>query len=443
MRQHAARFVIYGEDFTRIARDLMLDGEPGKAWKLIAQNLLGGDNVEKLAMELLDGKKKLIGNSTDGIEFVDDNNAAYQKQVAKTFAGRVRVGGQWWRPRAEVTDFGPDDAGVAMKRGFAPVSSLGEANVRNMLFYKNRVAFYAREGERVFECDRPVGKKPKQKLSKEFIIFEPAGEPPFWWPECIDVTKALAEWLRLGWRLRKESWSESFGIFKGADEFKTPTFRPGPAQEELDAQYAEEDRRYDETVVNIRTKVLEQAGDDTFELLPGRAVPRAPFWNWALGRTSLKHLAPPWDCVSPSGMKLPNDDPYHTDWMLGGGFDLREDYKHDAPVYDAALDKMWAIQNEVGDFQCAVLNGGQEVRGFVGTDIAVVPDLSADRIDILKWAKAIITEQGGQLAHLAQVALEKSIPVMRVPNAMTAFPEKTELTLHPDEGRIHVHYKRW
>jgi len=78
-----------------------------------------------------------------------------------------------------------------------------------------------------------------------------------------------------------------------------------------DRESTEEDRyqEYQRLCVKIANKVRDQAGDDTFELVVPACegaeehrltVPRAAFWNWALSRTSIRHLAPPWEPRVPS-----------------------------------------------------------------------------------------------------------------------------------------------
>jgi hypothetical protein len=80
----------------------------------------------------------------------------------------------------------------------------------------------------------------------------------------------------------------------------------------------------------IGERVREQAGQDVFDLhlLDGRvvAVPRAPFMHWALARHPSTGSLPSWTTVSPSGLKMMNDDPFHTDWVLGAGLTIQEGY---------------------------------------------------------------------------------------------------------------------
>jgi phosphohistidine swiveling domain-containing protein len=415
-----------------------------EAWRLITKGLHGGTNLERIAQDVLDGKLKFVGNETDGINAVPDNDSETEKyceEVRYIFAGRCRIGSSWWRPRAKVEAFGPDDAHWAMQNGKRPASPFdGDGGAAAERFYKMRVQFYACDGERSVGCQ--VGGH------VEYFVFEPCGEPPWWWDkQTNDPTKALEDFLAAGRHLQMEGYA-----WRGATTEKREPAKPDPRDEErrrvrraeedaeedaeADAAEASEKRRQ----ADLRARILEQAAGDLFELkYEGGAVtaPRAPFVNWALHRTTLWHLAPPWRCVSPPGLKLINDDPYHSDWYIGAGLDLKNVY--DGKLSEAASAEMFRLQEEYGNFECAVIVGGEEVTGVVGREIVVLPDLRPERLEKLLGARAIITEAGGKMAHLAQIALERSIPIVLVPDACARYPEGARLTVSSAEGKVTAH----
>jgi phosphohistidine swiveling domain-containing protein len=250
------------------------------------------------------------------------------------------------------------------------------------------------------------------------------------------------------------------------------------AQRRLDAAYEREDKERFKFNEEIRRKVLEQAKGDMMDLhtKDGRkvaTVPRAPFIAWALNRTSLKHLAPPWQAVSPPGLKLQMDEPAHTDWFYGAtiyvtqeerlrtrfksaetldeakelaqawGVKLgRYDFDYHGPLDEASHHEAFELQEKLGDFEAPVIVDAGDVQGEVGKEIIVLPDLQPDHVDKIVRAKGIITQVGGKVAHIAQVALERSITIMRVENAVTRFPEGTKLSLYPSDGRIYVWVQR-
>ena len=121
-----------------------------EAWRLITKGLRGGHDLERIAQDVLDGRMKFVGNETDGINAVPDTDPEteqYREQVRYIFAGRCRLGNTWWRPRAKVETFGPEDAHWAMEHG-ARLASPFDGSGAAERFYKKRVEFYGRDGER-------------------------------------------------------------------------------------------------------------------------------------------------------------------------------------------------------------------------------------------------------------------------------------------------------
>lgn len=197
-------------------------------------------------------------------------------------------------------------------------------------------------------------------------------------------------------------------------------------------------------LARVREKVMAQCGGELIELVDHHdnvvaRVPKAPFICYALARTSLRHMMPKWDRVSEQGMKLTNDCQYHSDWYYGGGFDnVNGRYPYDSPIHEAAVHTAGNLQHEYGRFQCAVLVSGEPVIGTVGEEIAVLPNLSMDHYDEARMARAIITEAGGALAHMAVVMREQGVPIVLVANARKLYPKGTLVNVNPQVGRVDV-----
>lgn len=419
-----------GEGLTRIARDFCLSDMPSRAWRLLVNGLHGPVGPETIAADVLDGKLKLVGNSSSkrGLRTARDNDVSYRKSMQYIFAGRVRIDGSWWRPSAEVLDFGEEDAHFAFHRVRDEESLDSIADGARLLLNvtRHRVAYYAREGERV------VFLRVKNSKRNRVVIFEPVAERPFWWQEHPTVVAAFEEFIACGRRLqsrgRVEPRTEATPVVQG----------PEPKTEE---DYKTEEEQFERAVHDIRERVLAQAAGDMISLRLENgevlAVPRAPFEHWALSRSpQLKHLAAPWTPVAPSGMKLPLDDPFHTDWLLGAGRSLEEAYR--GPVHDASISWLIDVQRRFGNFDCAVLVPGEEVIGTIGEDILVLPNLDPKYVTKLGGARAIITQAGGALAHLAQVALERNVPIVLVEDALTRYLPGQQVRVCTDSGRIHV-----
>lgn len=449
---NVAHFVVTGEFLTRTARDLFLSDRPAAAYRLLSRGLQG-DTVEKVAPTIIDGRSRLTGDSRKGIGVRTERKRdaeAFRKQAHYIYAGRVRIDEAWFRPRAEVVDFGPGDFPIVKDVGNVKDVETDTDGFMESLqiirdFYRSRVAFYAREGERVVEIVRSKG-MPLRSIregARVFLIFEAVSEPPFWWDEHTSPQAAVEDFFAPGRKLQEESWKDRFTASEdenNLDDFVMDERVTEDREEAREALRLVERRR---AILEIREKILAQAGDDLFEMTipngPTLRVPRAPFECWALRRTSLMHMAPSWTPVSPTGLKLPLDDPFHTDWWLGAGLDL-DGSVYSGPIHDAALEAMFKVQERAGRFDVVVLSDGGLVHGVVGKDIVVVPDLHPDRIDVVTRpsVRAVITETGGQLAHLAQVASEKSITMLRVPDAMRRFVDGMILSLDPEEGRVSV-----
>ena len=469
-----AHFSVDGEGLTDVARNIMLSETPGKAWKLLAQNLIG-DRADEVARRLLDGKMKLVG--IDNLEAVEDDDAAgYIKDLKYIYAGRVRIDRAWWRPVAEVVRFGRDDAKFAMvgydmaeteeildtfAAGTDIVAAGAVGRMRDL--WRRRVAFYADRSERVFELTI--------EGRRRWVVFQPCGEPPFWWDENATVEAAFLQCVDAGRRLDERGAdvdatsdiSEGLGAafieaFATVDDVRRDTISER-LERDRQKQYAEEDKRWRRTLSVIRAQVLHQANGDTMDLFHrGKlvaTVPRAPFVCWAMSRTRQRHLAPEWEPRSPSGLKLAGDDRFHSDWFFASaiynpeeseveidpetGGPLRYPYNHESPLERAASDAMFELQTTLGRFTVAVIVDGDPVTGVVGKDIIVLPNLSPDHLPRLVNARGVVTEAGGKAAHLAQVALERSLPMMLMPDARTKLRDGDTITMTPAEGRIRVH----
>lgn len=451
MKQHIAHFRIDGSDLTRLVRDVFLSGDPDKAWRMITKSLTGGNpgEVEHYATQILDGKMKLVGNETAGLQTQKDAAKGYRKQIQYIYAGRVRVQDKWYRPRAEVTAFGIDDNNHATRKDpdhSLPVGvpSPGQTN----RWWRDRVDFYTRDGEIVVEI-AGRGRSYPEKL----VVFEPVGNPPSWWDPHTTPSEALDEFVKVRGPLQQESWDQTcdgsdseVDDEEAEDEDERPVERTyvRPSLEEYNRLEEEKALRIEALIKDIALKVREQAGDDRLDI-PMKdgtkiSVARAPFINWALRRTSLWGLAPPWNEVSPCGMKLPMDDPSHSDWLIEAGIPLEEGYS--GPISEAAHHVAFEIQEALGQFECHVLVDGPSVSGVIGEDIIVLPDLREDRLDAILNAKAIITEKGGKLAHLALVAMERQVPMLRVEDAMRRFRPGLQVMVVPHEGRIERLFRR-
>lgn len=442
-----AHFTITGAALTSLVRARMLDDAPGAAFRL-AGSLISDDPLEQhrvpsLAIRLCNGTAKMIGNESD-MRLVDDNSVSarrYRQALAWFHAGRIRVGTKWYQPIAYVEDVGREDVGDSP-----------------------REKHYCGTDEIVLEqAEFP---DPKFLSIKRGVIFQLCGERPHWHEVPRGPQEALEEFLAAGRCLEPRGNSRSYPT----REPQSKRFARGPntyaGTEKIEDREAREDAEHAAAeaarlarVAELRVTILAQAGDDLIELrwpdgmtkyddppkvhiAAGSAmVPRAPFVIWAFAKLSyLKMQMPEWKTISPSGMKMPLDDSNHTDWVIGAGFDPHDRELYYGGAYGTAAEELRSrLQDEHDDRRRAAeeavttLVAGPTVTGVVvhgrrnkaspPGSIVVLPDLRPAWLLAVRDAAAVITQEGGEVAHLAQVGRERGLPIVRRPDALEQFRE--------------------
>lgn len=328
-----AQFTITGEFLTNHARDRMLEDEPGRAYRLIA-DCLSGEDTDTVARRLLKGEVKLVGDSTEGIYAEDDDDASeYIKQLRWVYAGRVRLDKQWYRPRGVVLSWGPDDARAAGK-AYGPVPTTASSSGMKR-WAQLRADYYACDGEKALLVN-----------GARWTVFEPCGEPPQWLTPAHTPEQAVREFEAAGRQLEELGAFPERSPRRVAYDIIEKAVLEGKAAEEVN-DLADQivDAQRAAALEQLGEQVRKQAGSDVFDmtLLDGRVVqvPRAPFVRWAL-RKPLDidpSRLPPWQTVSESGLKMCMDNPYHTDWLLGAGLTLEDAYDDNVntPAWDHAL----------------------------------------------------------------------------------------------------------
>jgi len=471
----SAHFTITGEFLTGHARDMVLSDQPAKAWRLLADTLVG-DGVETAVRTILDGTMDLVGDSSSGIGVaVAEDTSKYQETIDYIYAGRWRSSKGWCRPCAKIERWGSASGRSAARQ--LNRHEINEApNGARREWSRARAAFYCGKHE-FAEIVMIDGQW-------TYVIFEFCGEPPFWLAEHnLSAQAAVDDAARAGRRLdsrgdRVQSIRSFTETMIEADDLDLQDGEDSVAElralakqaeaEEEDEANAAADQAFEERLRQIGEAVRAQASGDTFDLtlLDGRVatVPRAPFVCWAVMRTD-PEAAPPWKPVSPPGLKLPNDDPYHSDWMLGADIDLSESYRENVnrPAWDAAarfqenlrgchaLDSSADLGEDVPTGILAALNSlrrasvratvivdAGRVEGIIGGDIVVLPDLSPLQVPLIVKARAVIAETGGPASHLAIVARGHALTVLRVPDAMLAFQPGTRVVVDPKARTVTV-----
>jgi hypothetical protein len=254
-------------------------------------------------------------------------------------------------------------------------------------------------------------------------------------------------------------------------------------QEELEAQdEAAREHTHAQRVERMREQVCVQATRqggfltldlrDRHDSVPGKhpvsiEIPRNPFLLWALGGFAFEAFGkerPEWDVVSPPDFKMPFDNPYHTDWMLGAGLSLEETYDRDSDsltslVLRRASEKQMDLTQEWTGAEFVVLARGDSRRHFSGQPVIARPHdqvpagsialaktagpeyqlamVSASRPDQYGQPGLIICETGGKLAHLALVGREHGCTVLMVPQVIAKYGQARSVSIDIESGRIY------
>lgn len=234
-------------------------------------------------------------------------------------------------------------------------------------------------------------------------------------------------------------------------------------------------------IEELHMKIHEYADDDTeygwhMQQRNGKTFrfpKRALLWYVFGNMRAMEDLLPEYEPFSPSGMKLQMDNRYHTDVMIGAGWDIEDRdmyWDHDCDENIALHEAKLAMEDEFHslrefgftilanttnrkDFNCQVWDHEPKDNPNCSTNYHI-DDVPApkDRFDRLRAivipnasiqydlaarnADVIITEVGGQLAHLAIVSRERGKILLRVDDAVKRFPYWTKLRVNLDTLKL-------
>jgi hypothetical protein len=457
-------FSISGEALTTLSREILRDVNWREATNFLVNGLQG--MTTDLALKILKGEKKLVGDSsTKNIESVNDKNEGWNHQLNWLFCGIYRPqAGKYYRPYAKVVSWGEDDARWAIQQlnltGYPPILPSGESVAQHKRIGVWRSMFYA---------NNPGQDKVFPNYKGEAFLFESVDVPPPWVKgfEYDQVDKAIEDVIKVGRSLDVRGYRVNISDVVEEDKRRSiqKALKPLPdtkQQMQLE-EVLEKDREetYQKRLVEYREQIEKQVEETKTGWLQIGAyrVPKAPFIHWCLRRSPAGELGllPEWKTVCPIGMKMFNDDPYHTDWCVGAGVDLDEAYNSETEIHKLSWKKMGDIREEMLGFK-AVNFGASEYRygvcyhpdknleiGKVDKDdevILVLPngDVKYESL-VLQYCKkggGVILETGGKLCHLATVAREVGIVMMQHPSATTLFKAGYRVSLDPSNHQISV-----
>jgi phosphohistidine swiveling domain-containing protein len=481
-----AQFVVTGECLTERARELMSEGEWKKALALLRDSL--GMSYEQ-AIGVLEGQYRLEGRNDDVRMVAEEASVtcALQERYAVDFGfgGFVKRNGRMYQAYRVLDNLGFEDSNIVRAMREAQSGSLSRPDwlyetetVHTKACSPKLFALYLLEVRAMFYAARPETDFASLVKNAEgtwlLALFEEAttGIAPFWREK--ENTDSQAAYDQVAQYLPVSGYAQHFGEVHPKDIPRTyrvslPVQSPADLAEQTQALLAEAKQQADREVTHkaecdkARLAVCNFADQDAefgwYSFVwkseqPGmpRLTLRAPkraLICYALSTTSAFNLKPEYTAFSPQGLKLYDDNPYHTDVWLGCGFDIDDrTYDRDNPQYLAVIDLMFAMQMELLNFEVQVLARGKPITGTVvyhdsavidADSILVLPHAGVEyEVEALK-AGAVICEVGGKLAHLVTVCRELGKPIIRMDNALSKLRRGQRVTLSPEDGKIEIH----
>lgn len=449
-------FSVSGEFLTKMARDLVLEGRWERSLQFLEESLGCGMTI---AIDIASGKTSLIGEGTyvDTEDEDPEVRLKYEKLVRWYYRGRFETslagGRSWIRPVAYVTNYGPGDLTRMPQWQYqedVPLSC-GIHIVQGSI--QPRDPFYCQH-----QGEWSVGGAPVQAFNGQVapIICEMCPSPPIWLERIKSLKDAVHDFESRGGELEERGWKQYQDRYEYPQPLKYDGVRIMHVDVDVDEQQAAADEKWSKHIshlVKLREDILRkiacnQDPDKWFtftkkwkgERWEGMEiqVPRDAFMYWAFqnrDKPSLNVYKP----ISESGLRLPNDVPAHTDWLLGAtlfpfsetAFEQWKPWEHFDELTKMGYTESYEQHNRVFHTDITVLSTGQAdyVEGkivhpkrneIVDYDcIAVIPNASPDYIKACT-AKAVITEVGGSFAHLVIASTDTTI--IRVEDALTRYP---------------------
>ncbi len=466
MNAHAGTlsFTAHAEWIVAGYRAMVLDGRWREAYQSFKEDTDG--LTTQMIENILKGSKTLVGITTseEGVDLIDDTfetGRAYRDNMDDLFGGCVLINRRLFRPTTVVTDYGPNDrlarSGMDPREDFILESyhdKLGKLEVDPHSLIE-RAKRYAQTKEYIVEfCsfeDRPDSKG-KRDLA---VIFEPGPDLPFWVRPHRTTQDAVNASHK---RLRFTGHEREYGSMKewlktNASDAAAATF---VKYHEIALDVEPEPQTSPDYSSQIRA-ILKQNEEGGFGMRTvffgdragAREVPNGPLLQWALARLqrieAVDVKLPNWKPVNPSGIKLPMDDPSHTDWMMAA--DLLDFHYHEIGPY---MDKLCGdVQAEVLGTKATILVAGKsyavgaikfcDSKTEVDADtVAVIKHAGVNYIDIARKAAAVITLNGGSMSHLAINGLSEGFLIVLDPKAREKFAEGNFVAIDAVNGTLEL-----
>lgn len=441
----SVHFSISGDYLTDVTRQMVLEGRWRTALDLLV-NGLDGFTIDQ-AVSVLKGTAKLDGvNTVNLVE--DDQEEILREQMDELFSGIFLHEGSLYEP-------------VSYHR-FSDYP--GHWNIMPSYLKSN---YGPNEHQLQFEfqdnhCTDPVFIR-YEKSTKDVPFWHTLNSKPtlpedFMYLDQTDFDSA---------NYRYDAWSgarndavEPTAVFN-LKQKEAAKSREAAQDAEDDAREARQQAEYDK----LFAMISEEADADTeygWAQVPFKDtvinVPKRALIALMLDRASVSLTGFHYEPKSYSGIRMINDNPIHSDVILGSGLDPYRVHGFGDQVdhEQAIMDYGYHLQSALTRWNFNVLTRGDKacnlVYGKVVTEdtlfllkqennddskfILVVKNAAPEWDIYLSKVSAVIVEQGSQLAHLAVVAREKAVPILRMADATHCFKSGAWLSINFNTGII-------
>lgn len=437
MTTTTASFRIDGRHTTRIARDLVLDGDWRKALKILIEGFEG--MTHDIAFQILSGTHTLSGVN-DEITLIEESDSNYQEAVNYTYCHNTFYHLNQLYKFENLIDHEWVHRDI-QRRGLHYDIPAFDDYVRKYLLPADSFVFdvtVTRKRDRMVIASKLdnnslplwIGTKDIPNSAKAFAAqhFPEAEKTPV-------ITSDMKHRVEQTNSLVNTDWKGSFrsqAAQATAEHFGFQTVTAFSESVRQDVLKAIKERGVQWKELHVKTADIDQVIQYPYELALA----------YALSRTDVRAFGPSWVPVSPADIKMSNDSRLHSDIWVALGFDFDgSEYDHDTKenmILSLLVSELQREAFPAGEFTILNSAGLTSFEGKVVTpqsdqiskkDILIIPHAGPEfEVQAMK-AGLVLCEVGGKLAHLVIVGRELGLPLIRVDKACSLFKEGVTLII--------------
>jgi hypothetical protein len=417
-------FSIEGGFITQHFRGLVLEGNWRKALIQLKEVLIGASDEH--CIEVLNGNCKLTGVNELFME-EDHDSEEYKYEVLNMYKNLVEKNGITYRVEAKISTIKPGDEYIFERMALYLDKPVDEYFFHNGIFYvanesgKSAPIWIDYKDLPCYDVEDLVDIKMSDNGSKEELKLKRI--------DSIIVKDAILNDVKIE---DEEFFQEELG------------------QRRIILNNLKDDADK-KMIQKIRATVIAQANQKGGFLTiehKGKTfkIPKLPYMHWVAShcynideRNFYEENLDDWVAISPLGLKMHNDDPYHSDYVIGAGFNPKDFYNSD--FSEACWNYFWHVVR----LDMITISGSGIIKGSVKKvfehidpadcvdKIIVIPHAGVEYFEHAKVAKLVIAAKGGPASHLALNAEEYSINLVLIEKAL-GFKVEQELVFDLDNS---------